>query len=173
MSQSVKEKISSYCNVELDQVINIYDCQYIYQVPLMLEENGLVNYFAERLQIKINLLDKLQVKARPEEDKATKPRPPKSPLYKWKKLALKLENMTQEVTIALVGKYTKLEDSYASVNKALQHASTHWNHKLNISYIEASDLEEETKQTDSTRYYAAWKTLSEAKSVKIFYESLY
>ena len=55
--------------------------------------------------------------------------------------------MIQEVQIALVGKYTKLEDAYASVIKALDHAALAVSHKLKLTYIAAADLEEETKVT--------------------------
>lgn len=53
-------------------------------------------------------------------------------MYKWRDLALKAERLIREVTIALVGKYTRLEDAYSSVIKALQHSALACNHKLKI-----------------------------------------
>ena len=63
----------------------------------------------------------------------------------WRQLADRAENLRKFVKIALVGKYTQLEDSYASVIKALSHASLAANHKLKLTHIASADLEEETK----------------------------
>ena len=57
-------------------------------------------------------------------------------LCKWRKLANQYDSINKTVTIALVGKYTKLNDSYASVIKALQHSAMAINRKLIIAYIE-------------------------------------
>ncbi len=84
-------------------------------------------------------------------------------MWKWRDLAERYDNMTREVTIALVGKYTKLEDAYASVIKALQHAALAVHHRLNLTYIEAADLESETKDTDPVKYFEAWQTLCKSK----------
>ena len=58
-----------------------------------------------------------------------------------------LTNAFQDVHIALVGKYTKLEDAYASVIKALNHAAMAANYRLRLTYIAAADLEDQTKTT--------------------------
>lgn len=73
----------------------------------------------------------------------------------------------QDVEIALVGKYTKLEDAYASVIKALNHASLALNHRLRLTYIAASDLENATKATDPVKFHEAWKTLCQCQGVLI------
>ena len=82
----------------------------------------------------------------------------------------------QDVQIALVGKYTKLEDAYASVIKALDHAALAVSHKLKLTYIAAADLEEETKVTNPVKYHDAWKILCQCQGevsntllLKIFY----
>jgi len=84
-------------------------------------------------------------------------------MWKWRDLADRYDNMIKEVNIALVGKYTKLEDSYASVIKALQHAALAIHHRLNLSYIEAADLENHTKDTDPVKFYEAWQALCKSK----------
>ena len=61
--------------------------------------------------------------------------------------------------IALVGKYTGLEDAYLSVIKALNHASMHLNVEVRIRWVEASDLEEETRLNEPDKYTAAWEVL--------------
>ena len=60
---------------------------------------------------------------------------------------MKLHLLCQDVRIALVGKYTKLEDAYASVIKALTHAAMAANYRLRLTYIAAADLEDEAKNT--------------------------
>ncbi len=141
----MKEKISDFCHVDPEQVICIHDRSSIYRVPLALEEQGLAEYFAKRLDLSL-------------------PNPSaKRLMWKWRDLAERYDNMTREVNIALVGKYTKLEDAYASVIKALQHAALAVYHRLNLTYIEAADLEPETKETNPVKYYEAWQGLCKSK----------
>ena len=71
------------------------------------------------------------------------------------------------MVIALVGKYTKLEDAYASVIKALNHASLALNHRLRLTYIAASDLENTTKATNPVQFHEAWKTLCQCQGMDL------
>lgn len=80
-------------------------------------------------------------------------------MQKWRNLAKRVENLRKEVNITLVGKYTKLEDSYASVTKALQHACVAVGYKLNLTYVEAVSLEKQTKINDPVGYHKAWQDL--------------
>lgn len=73
------------------------------------------------------------------------------------------EHLRYSVTIVLVGKYTQLEDSYASVIKALQHAALACNRKLELKCMEAEDLEEEAKANRPVKYYEAWQNVCKAK----------
>ena len=66
-------------------------------------------------------------------------------MSRWRQLADRLEHTRKFVKIALVGKYTQLDDAYASVIKALEHASLATNHKLKLTTIPSADLEDETK----------------------------
>ena len=86
-------------------------------------------------------------------------------MQKWRNLAKKVDNLRKEVNISLVGKYTKLEDSYASVTKALQHASIAAGCKLNLTYIEAVNLEKQTKIDDPVGYHKAWQDLCKSEYV--------
>jgi CTP synthase len=72
------------------------------------------------------------------------------------------------VEIALVGKYTKLQDAYASVIKALSHASLAVNYRLRLTYIAASDLEDSTKNENPVQFHEAWKMLCQCQG-KAFY----
>lgn len=82
----------------------------------MLEEQGLIQFISERLQLNI----------------ATPPRPKKF-MWKWRDLADRHDNVRKVVEIALVGKYTQLEDAYASVTKALNHSALFVNRRLILS----------------------------------------
>ena len=62
-----------------------------------------------------------------------------------------------------MGKYTKLEDAYASVIKALNHAALAVNHRLRLTYIDASSLEQEAFDNNRTAYHEAWKQLCECQ----------
>ena len=84
-------------------------------------------------------------------------------MKKWRTLAEKAENLRKSVEIALVGKYTKLEDAYASVIKALNHAALTLNYKLRLTYIAASDLENTTKVSNPVQYHEAWKALCQCQ----------
>ncbi|KAI0217671.1 CTP synthase 1 [Lamellibrachia satsuma] len=149
LSEQVKEKISNFCHVPPEQVIGVHDVGSIFRVPLLLEDQKLVEFFAERLHIPL-------------------PRPrPRKFLLKWRDLADRQDRLLKEVTIALVGKYTRLEDAYASVIKALTHAAMACNHKLNLKYIEATDLEIETQQEDPVRYHEAWHQLCSSNGVLV------
>ena len=96
------------------QVIDVYDCKSVYRVPLLLGHQNLVSYYASRLKLDFK-----------------QPRP-RNLFAHWKELADREEKQLEEVKIAVVGKYTKLEDAYLSLIKALKHASLHCNNKLVI-----------------------------------------
>lgn len=147
IGDSIKEKISNFCHVAPEQVITIHDLSSIYRVPLLLESQGVIEFLNDRLQLNIGL-----------------PRT-KYFMRKWRDLADRIDHLHKEVNIALVGKYTKLEDSYASVKKALQHAAIQVGYKLNLTYIEANNLEPNTKVTDPVQYYEAWQHLCKSNGV--------
>jgi CTP synthase len=77
------------------------------------------------------------------------------------------ERLHDTVSIALVGKYTHLQDSYISVVKSLQHAALSCNRKLTIQWIEASDLEEGTQSTDPVKYHESWKKLCSVQGILV------
>jgi len=111
----VLRKISKKClPVGIYQVVGVHDVSSIYRVPLLLEDQQVVDFLADRLHIPLPTT-----------------RPPRF-LLKWRELADRSDRMLREVTICLVGKYTKLEDAYASVIKALHHAAMACNHRLDL-----------------------------------------
>lgn len=149
IGQEVKEKISNFCHVAPEQVICVHDLSSIYHVPILMDGAGVVQFLTERLQLTLPT-------SKP--DKA---------LYRWRDLARRVDNLTKEVTIALVGKYTRLEDAYASVSKSLQHASIQAGHKLNIKFIEACNLEENMKRENPVLFHEAWKTLCASDGILV------
>ncbi|CAF1214869.1 unnamed protein product [Rotaria sordida] len=76
-----------------------------------------------------------------------------------------MERQLDEVIIALVGKYTALEDAYASVLKALTHAALFCNRKLKVLFIHATDLEANTQKDDPVKYDEAWQQLCSAHGI--------
>ena len=115
----LKQKLSEFCNVPEECVITAQDAKSIYEVPLMMEQEGL----AEQT---INLL-KLE------------PRQPD--LTQWQTLVKRLYSPNHKVDIALVGKYVRLNDAYLSVVEALRHAAISIGCDLNLHWINSEDLE--------------------------------
>uniref|UniRef100_A0A8C2GH44 CTP synthase n=1 Tax=Cyprinus carpio TaxID=7962 RepID=A0A8C2GH44_CYPCA len=140
LDNSVKEKISMFCHVEPEQVICVHDVSSIYRVPLLLEDQGVVGYFCRRLNLPIE----------------TRPR---KMLAKWKEMSDRSDRLLEQCSIALVGKYTKFSDSYASVIKALEHSALAISHKLEVKYIDSADLEAGMLQEDPVKYHEAWQKL--------------
>ena len=95
------------------------DVDSVYKIPLVFEKQGLSEIIHKKLGIYS---------------------PPN--LRIWETLLQNLENLDKEVTIAICGKYTELEDSYASIIEALIHCSAHTKHKVNLKWIETTDIEE-------------------------------
>ncbi|XP_059613397.1 CTP synthase [Phlebotomus argentipes] len=145
IGKEVKEKISNFCHVATEQVICIHDLPSIYHVPLLMEQDGVVDFLAERLQLKIQRESRF--------------------IERWRNLAHRVNTINRHVQITLVGKYTKLEDAYASVTKALQHAGIASGYQVNVKFIEACHLEEQMRSEDPPKYYEAWRELSVSKGV--------
>lgn len=119
LEESTKRKISLFCDVPQEAVISSPDANNIYQVPLILEEEGLINYVMKKLDL-----------GKPNHD-----------MKPWKEFLDNYENPISEITIALVGKYCNLEDAYKSHEEALNHCRSATKTKINIKWIESEDLE--------------------------------
>lgn len=141
VTNAVKQKVSLFCHVPPEQVIDVHDCKSIYRVPLLLSSQGIVPLFSKRLKMEI---------------KSPKPR---HFMMQWRELAEREERVLDEVKIALVGKYTKLEDAYISVLKALKHASLHCNRCLKVVWVESENIEKVMQERDPVKYHEAWQKL--------------
>ncbi|CAH1113403.1 unnamed protein product [Psylliodes chrysocephalus] len=142
IGQSVKEKISNFCHVAPEQIISIPDLKSVYQVPVFMENHGMAEYLSKRLQLGITPLPPIRKYMRP-----------------WIDLGDRMTNLKSEITIGIVGKYTRLEDSYTSITKALKHAGNKVGYHVNLMFIEASNLEAVMLRDDPVAYHNAWHNL--------------
>ncbi|CAH0552682.1 unnamed protein product [Brassicogethes aeneus] len=141
IGQSVKDKISNFCHVAPEQIISIPDLSSVYEVPVFMENHGMASYLNERLKLGLTFGSS------------------KRYMKPWIDLSERMNHLKGEVVIAIVGKYTRLEDSYTSVTKALHHAGIKAGFKVIIKFIEASNLENTMLQDDPVAYHDAWHTL--------------
>jgi CTP synthase len=113
------EKISLFTNVQPEGVISMWDVDTIYKVPRMLHEQGLDDLICDKLRL------------------TTTP----ANLQRWDSLVYEVEHPKSEVTIAMVGKYVDLSDSYKSLNEALRHAGLKNHAKVNITYLDSETID--------------------------------
>ncbi len=121
LDESLKKKISLFCNVKEDCVIENVDMEVLYEVPLELEKKNFSSLVCRELKIKTKEPD----------------------LAEWSAMIKKLKSIENEVVIALVGKYTQLHDAYLSIVESLKHAGFENNVKTVIKWV---DCEEVTKE---------------------------
>lgn len=116
---ALREKISRLCDVELSGVVNAPDASNLYEVPLVLHDEGLDRYVCEILGL-----------ANLEPD-----------LRSWSALVDRIEQTTSTVRIGIIGKYVSLPDAYMSVVEALRHGGYHHGAEIDIDWIQAEDVE--------------------------------
>lgn len=121
LSNDLKDKIALFCNLKSKYVIQNIDAQSLYEVPLMLEKEGLGDIVCEKLGFECKIPD----------------------LSDWMCIVEKEKMLKDEINIALVGKYVELHDAYLSVAEALKHAGVANNVKVNILWINAEHLDDE------------------------------
>jgi len=116
-----RRKIALFTNVPVEAVISVWDVDSIYKIPGMLHRQMLDEIVCHRLDIIARSAD----------------------LSTWDKLVYALEHPQREVTVALVGKYVDLTESYKSLSEALIHAGIHTRSRVNIRYIDSESIERE------------------------------
>jgi len=119
LSQSVKKKIALHCNLDIDAVIAAVDVKSIYEVPVVLNEEGIDSLVVKKLALNTKELD----------------------LSTWVRVIKKLREPEDTVTIAIVGKYVGLKDSYKSLIESLIHGGIANNVKVDITWVDAEDIE--------------------------------
>lgn len=120
ITPELKEKLALFCDVEPQAVIQNKTCSSIYEVPLMLQEEGLDSIVMKKLDMD--------------------PRP--ADMEEWKKMVYKIANPKREITIGLVGKYVALHDAYLSIAEALGHAGLETDTKVTIDWIDSEQLDD-------------------------------
>jgi CTP synthase len=120
LPKSVKAKIALFCNVDENAVITAKDVECIYEVPLILHQEGL----DEKLTQVLNIWT-----GRPN-------------LRPWQEIIQRVKNPESDVTIAMVGKYVDLTESYKSLNEALFHAGFSNRARVRIEYVDSEKLED-------------------------------
>lgn len=117
--ENIKKKLSLFCSVPVENVIDSIDVKNIYEIPINYHKQG----FDEIVLKQFNLPIK------------------KANLKYWEDLIKTVDNLKNEIEIALVGKYVELHDAYISVAEALKHAGYKYNTKVNINWVDSEDLE--------------------------------
>jgi len=120
ISDDLKRKISLLCDVPIEAVVSAVDADNIYQIPLVLHEEGLDRYILRLLRF----------------DELTHP----IDLSGWERLVDRVEAATRPVRIGIIGKYIDLPDAYLSVVESLRHAGFHHGAKVEISWIQAANV---------------------------------
>jgi len=119
LPKEIKSKIALFCNVTVDEVFTAKDVECIYEVPLVFNKEGLDQ----------KIVDKLNIWTRA-------PR-----LDNWEEIVRCLKEPTSSVTIAIVGKYVDLTESYKSLNEALRHGGIPNDCRVNLKFIDSEKLE--------------------------------
>lgn len=119
LTDDLKSKIGLFCNIEGKSVIQNLDADHLYEVPLMLHDEGLDNLVIEKLHLGCKDIDNSE----------------------WIEMVNRIKNLKHSVEIALVGKYVELHDAYISVVEALSHGGYANNSKVKIRWINAEDIE--------------------------------
>src|SRR5205823_6627668 len=102
---NVREKIAMACHVQPHQVFSVHDCISVYHVPLLLKKQGLLDIFAKRFSVMNTMKLTSSIEETHHQDL----------LDKWTEMCQRIDRVHDTVTIAIVGKYTELKDSYLLV----------------------------------------------------------
>ena len=121
LEEGILKKVASFCNVDLDCVIQSEDLPSIYEVPVNMQNQGLDTAILRKMDVPVGETPSLGP---------------------WRSFLERRKNATQTVNIGLVGKYD-LQDAYKSIRESLSHAGTYNDHKVNISFVNSEFLSEE------------------------------
>jgi CTP synthase len=115
----IKKKIAIHCNLDSDAVIGAKDVETIYEVPIVLHNEGLDYFIGKRFNLNFSEPD----------------------LSHWEDIVRKIKEPRREVTIAIVGKYTGLKDSYKSLIEALTHGGIANDARVNLQWIDSEEVD--------------------------------
>jgi CTP synthase len=118
LSDALKQKISRLCDVPPEAVVNAADAANIYEVPLVLHEEGFDGYLCDLLGF-----------------------PEQPDLTEWERLVERVEAATETIRVGIIGKYVSLPDAYLSVVEALKHGGFHHGTTVDVDWIQAEEVE--------------------------------
>ena len=144
LEEETRAKLAAFCHVGTDAVVSAHDVSNLYQIPISLYEQSVLNKVSNLLVFEVP--DSLPM------------------LDDWKHMADKVDRLEEQVHIAMVGKYTGLSDSYLSVIKALQHSAFAVDRKLVIDWIESTDLD---PHNVTEKHDEAWELLRAADGILV------
>jgi CTP synthase len=119
LAEGLKRKISNLCDVPIDAVVNATDARNLYEIPLVLHEEGLDDVVCNLLQLGGVDPD----------------------LSEWEILVDRIESADRQVRIGIIGKYVSLQDAYLSVVEALKHGGFHHGANIEVDWIQAEEVE--------------------------------
>mgnify|MGYP001486940302 CR=1 FL=1 len=120
LSEEIKRKLALFCDVDYNAVIEARDVETLYEVPLMLREQGMDDIVVKHLNLTTSPPD----------------------MTEWEKLVNRVKRLEQTTEIAIVGKYVSLHDAYLSIVEALKHAGIDCDTDVKIRWINAEDVYE-------------------------------
>ena len=118
-SKEIKEKLSLFCSLPTNHIIDAIDVKCIYEIPINMHNQDIDKLVLEHFDLPVNRIN----------------------LIKWNTFIENMHNCTNEIEIALVGKYVSLHDAYLSVMESLRHAGYKYNTKVNIKWVDSEELE--------------------------------
>jgi CTP synthase len=119
ITDEIRDKIALFCDVDRHAVVPLLTLPVIYETPLVLEEAGLGQLMVEMLDLPNLSVD----------------------LSEWRHLVAQMKEPKESVSIAIVGKYVELRDSYISVKEALRHAAVYHDRDVDVHWIHSEDLD--------------------------------
>lgn len=118
LSEELKNKIALFCDIDREAVIEVRDAETLYEVPLMIQEQGLDEIVVKRLGLECGPAE----------------------MSEWLELVNKVKNLTHQTRIAIVGKYVALHDAYMSVVEALRHAGFDRDTEIDLKWVNSEDV---------------------------------
>ncbi len=128
VTRKVREKIALFSNVPPERVFSMHDCESVYLIPELLRGAGYDKAVMDWLELK------------PRVDEATE----RAAREAWGQYLARLRSATREVNIGITGKYTAVRDAYASILKALEHAGAYLGCKVQVRWVDTSELTDQT-----------------------------
>lgn len=119
ITDDLTRKLSLFCDIDEEAVIECADASTIYEVPVTMEKNGLADVVCKQLGIKND----------------------KPSLDEWKAMVERIKNPSKKFKMAVVGKYVELKDAYISIDESIKHAGYHLDADADIDYIQAETLD--------------------------------